>query len=274
MSLSYPILCALAGDKPSRLSQAMHNAGFRSLGLPYAYVAFDTTDTKQVLTAMRVLGIRGMSLTIPHKEAALSLVDSLSEEAQAIGAINTVLHQEGKLIGYNTDCYGIERSLDEAGFSLQGRRVLVLGAGGAARAAVWSVKKLGAREVVVANRHLERARSIGEAFGVTVVSMKEIGAWKGEQFELLIQATPLGSSLVASDRKSYGIDLDKLSKEHCVFDFVTKETFLTIKAREAGATVIQGVRMLLFQAERQFELFTGQKAPLMVMEQALDKELG
>ena len=111
--LSYPRLCGLLARKPTRLGQAMHNAGFAELGLPFAYVAFDTEDTAHALDTMRRLGFRGFSLTIPHKETALPLLDECSREASVIGAVNTVVNSGKSLFGENTDWIGVRDSLLE-----------------------------------------------------------------------------------------------------------------------------------------------------------------
>ena len=109
-----PIICGLLANQPTKLSLAMHTAGYKALGLNFIYQTFDTIDTKEALENMRAKSIRGLSLTIPHKENAMSLIDEVSKSAKIIGAVNTVVNQDGKLSGDNTDCYGIAEAFREA----------------------------------------------------------------------------------------------------------------------------------------------------------------
>lgn len=243
----------------------MHNAAFQAKGLAFTYVSFSTDDTARVIDSMRSLGFRGLSLTIPHKESALSLVDTVSEEAQSIGAINTVVNTDGILAGYNTDTVGIERALTEANYLVAGRRVLVLGAGGAARALLFTLRKLGASSILLANRTQSRAGRLAAEFQLTVIPFAEFGNVSPDSFDLLVNATPLQE--VAS-----AFSFPKLTPKHGVFELVTQETELVRTARAARAQVILGTRMLLYQAVEQFQLFTEEEAPLQVMEQALVAE--
>ena len=266
-ALSFPRLCALLGSHPSRLSQAMHNAAFKAAGLPFVYVACATENTRFGLEAMRSLGFRGLSLTIPHKEAAVLLVDSLSEDAKKIAAVNTVINSGTELSGHNTDWQGIVTALAEAGLvELSQKTVLVLGAGGAARAALYALSKLSAGKVYVANRTLARAVALAAEFLIEPVPY---AAAQGllERVDLIIQTTPLASA--AHPVSSYPFDVRGLGSRHTVFDMVTKETPLLTAARTQGAQVIPGIRMLLHQATAQFALFTDQQADVRVMEEAL-----
>lgn len=269
---SYPALCALCGRKPTTLSQSMHNAGFRALSLPFVYVAFDTIDTNMAIMAMRELGIRGYSLTIPHKETALPLVDELSVHARAVGAINTVINSQGKLKGYNTDVYGIQGAFDECRVELRDKRVLILGAGGAARAAIWTCLDQGAAEVVVWNRSEARLASIKSYWSELRTETGSILPKDLDSFEVIVNSTPIDSRPGESVNQ-YPFALEGISDRQVVFDMVTCDTTLLKISRNRGARTISGVRMLLFQALKQFYLFTDCEAPFAVMEEALLKEL-
>jgi shikimate dehydrogenase len=266
---SYPSLCALAGKKPSKLSQAMHNAAYAYLNMAYTYVAFDTTDTAGVINAMRALGIRGLSLTIPHKEAALGLVDELSTEASEIGALNTVVNENGRLIGYNTDCYGVEEAFRQGEIDVNGNRALIIGAGGAARAVIYALRNLNVGSIVVTNRTKERAIKLKNLFGVDMFLHEDMKGKDLKEFDLLINATPLGSSLY--NETEHNFSFSSISKRACVFDLVANETPLILYARKNGLKFIHGTSMLLYQAARQFELFTKQSGPLEVMKKALEQ---
>ncbi|MCC6220901.1 MAG: hypothetical protein IT291_06650, partial [Deltaproteobacteria bacterium] len=222
--LCFPHLCALAGKNPSKLSQAMHNAAFRALNLPFSYVAFNTTDTAFVIEAMRRLGIRGLSLTIPHKEIAFSLVDEVEGPAQKVGAINTVVNSGATLTGFNTDVFGITQALREAHVDdLSGKNVLILGAGGAARAAIYAAGELGATSVSLANRTDHRAELLAKDFsGQNVIHLRsdELPNVSLADFTLIINATPLGS--IATDSAELKLDLSQLGENICVFDMATR----------------------------------------------------
>lgn len=273
-NLSYPRLCALCGTKPTKLSQSMHNAGFEHLGLPFKYVAFDTEDTKSAIEFMRSFGLRGYSLTIPHKVQAMALVDEVDENAQPAGAINTVINDTEKLKGYNTDIFGITESLRESNvISLKGKRILLLGAGGASRAALCALAQLGAEDICIANRTKDKAETLAKEFSASAISYKELTEKGIKEFDLIINTAPFGSKLMPQGTFSYPFELSEIRSEQIIFDAVTNKTGLTHAAENATATVVYGSRMLLFQAVKQFELFTNEQAPVAIMQQALDKAL-
>ncbi len=269
--LSFPRLCGLLAERPTKLSQAMHNAAFRDFGLPFSYVAFDTVDTAAAIGAMRVLGIRGYSLTIPHKERAAPLVDSVSREAREIGAINTIVNTGSELIGENTDWRGIVRALSEKGRSYIGGSAVIVGAGGAAAAAIYALKALGLATISVSNRTEARAKELAATHGVGMIQYSALEKLSADSLTLFVNATPVGSHL--SRETDFGFELTKPLAE-VVFDMVTKETPLLQKSKEAGAQIVGGLRMLLHQAADQFQLFSELTAPLDTMERALYGQAG
>ncbi len=266
-ALAYPRLCGLAAKTPSRLSQAMHNAGFIACGLPFSYIAFPSSDTAFILQAMRKLGWRGLSLTIPHKEAALAHLDVLSAEAQAVAAVNTVINDGHRLWGFNTDTFGIQKSLSEVGFEAHGSSVLVLGAGGAARAAVYTLKQLGASQIIVVNRDSARAERLAASFGCDFSTINDLPGVLQQRPKLIINATPLGENA----ELSLPLQPADVGPESYVFDFITRPiTPLLTQAQSLGAHTVQGTRMLLYQALEQFRLFTEIEAPKTTLESALE----
>lgn len=246
----------------------MHSAAFAYLGLDFTYVAFDTVETEQALSAMRALGIRGYSLTIPHKEKALPLVDELSQEAKKIAAINTVINENGRLIGYNTDCFGISEAFRERAVSLKDKNAFIFGAGGASRAAIYTLQNEGAAKIFIANRTDARAKALAKEFSLEQIACQELSTFSFSEIDIFINSTPVGSHL--TDEK-YPFKLDWISKNQVIFEMVTRETELVKGAAKKSAISISGLRMLLFQAVKQFEYFTGEKAPLAVMESALSR---
>lgn len=258
--LCFPRLCGLLAANPSRLSQAMHNAGFKALNLDYVYSAFSTIDTELSLKTCRELGFRGLSLTIPHKVAAMPLVDTLSDEAKKIGSINTVINDGDHLHGFNTDYFGIMQALNEIDF--QGSNALVIGAGGASRGALFALQKLGVGDIKICNRSADKAIELAKEFNVESVALDQVGKIVAHDSYLIVNSTPATELF----------DLSLINSQHTVFDMITAETVLIKKARENGAKVIPGIRMLLHQALMQFELFTEKAAPKAEMEAALLQE--
>ena len=267
-------ICKLVAEKPTQLSRSMHNAAFEARGLAFIYEVLDTSDTALAIEEMRSQNIRGYSLTIPHKEAALKLIDLIDSAAEDVGAVNTVINNKEILTGYNTDVYGIEEALKEVRPLSEIKRAFVLGAGGAARAAVKVLTTSTKCEVCITNRTKERAEALASDFNCNALTIEE--ALKIERpFDLLINSTPIGSHLAEDFSNNQASVLGKLSEQAVVFDMVTKEkTALLDLAEKQGLKTVSGPRMLLHQAVKQFELFTGTSpAPLQEMEKALYKEL-
>ena len=256
------------------LSPAMHNAAFAKLGLPHRYEAKDVSAEQlaAALDRMRRDDVLGANVTIPHKEAVLRLVDEVSDEARQVGAVNTVIRREGRLVGDNTDRVGFRRGLEAAGIlEISNQDVLVLGAGGAARACVLELR--GENDVLVANRALERAERLIASMPQTPgAEIRAIGWDEARRLTLvgaLVNATPLG---VNGEDALEGFALDPLPAIVADLVPVAAETPLVRRAREAQhVRVMDGLLMLLHQAARSFELWTGVPAPLEVMRAALPR---
>jgi shikimate dehydrogenase len=255
------------------LSPQMHNAAFAHLGLNYIYVAWEVApqNLKLAMDGVRGLGIVGLNVTIPHKEKVGEFLDALSEEAEMVGAVNTVQNLKGKLIGYNTDVEGFKRAL---GVDVRGKRAVLLGAGGAGRAVAYALVSSGA-SCIILNRTEERARELAEKYknlgaiegrALTPSNLKE--AMKGA--DILINATSLGMK----GEEIEGVD-EVLKEGILVMDLVynPRETPLLRMARERGAEIVEGWKMLLHQGAFSFEIWTGRKAPIEVMEKVLQKIL-
>ena len=242
------------------LSPQMHNAAFNHLGLNQAFLAFKAKKAAEAAAAIKTLGLRGASITIPHKEAIMEHLDEVDDVGQAIGAVNTVVVQEGRLLG-------VVRALEQV-TELGGKRCLVLGAGGAARAAIFGLQKRGA-EVCLTNRNQERGRSLTAEMNCTFVEWQ---SWERLEIELLINATPVGMS---ATRDQSLISLQQLKGSMVVLDMVYRplETRLLKDAATAGSICVSGLEMLLYQGVAQFEIWTGEEAPVEVMRQALVESL-
>jgi shikimate dehydrogenase len=248
----------------------MHLAGYRALGLAFTYVPFQVTDVAGALTGMRALGIRGLGISMPYKQTVMPLLDAIDPAATAIGAVNTVVNDGGHLTGYNTDAPGAVRAFEEIR-PLAGARVLLLGAGGAAKALAHGFTERGAR-VTIANRDRARAAALAAATGARAAAGLE-EANRAGNYDAVVNATSIGMDHVEAKSP---VPEAALHPELLVMDIVYKpiETELVRAARRKGATVVHGGRMLLHQAARQFELYTGKDAPLEAMESALLAQIG
>jgi len=263
-------ICCLIGDPVEHsLSPLIHNAGYQALGINYAYVPFRVSDIKQAIEGIRGLGIRGASITLPHKTSAIKYIDKIDPLAEEIGAVNTIVNDDGVLTGYNTDCDGALKALEEV-TTLNGKRAVLIGSGGAALAIAVGLKAKGVK-LVVLNRTEEKAKKLAQKVNAEgsggLDKLAEISS-----ADILINATPVGM-LPETDRSI--IPKDLLHNRLTVFDIISnpKETRLLIEAREMGCAVVYGYKMLLYQAAKQFELFTGHQAPLPAMESALTQAL-
>ncbi|MBN2809337.1 MAG: shikimate dehydrogenase [Deltaproteobacteria bacterium] len=249
------------------LSPVMHNAAFKELDLEAYFTAFQVADLKAALTGVRALGIAGLSVTLPHKTEIIPYLDWVDASAQAIAAVNTVVNRQGQLCGYNTDATGALAAL-QAKVTLAGRRVLVVGAGGAARALVYGLVKAGA-QVAIVNRTPVRGLALAEAFAVQYLNFSES---KDFEAEILVNTTSLGMT-PASDQLAVPEAL--LVSPRVVMDIVYNplHTRLLAAAQAKGAQIIDGLEMFIGQGALQFTLWTGQTAPLAVMRQAVLKQL-
>jgi len=246
----------------------MHTAAFRALGLDAVYVAFGTEDTAGAVAAMRALGIRGLGVTTPHKLRVGAFVDRIDAAAAAIGAINTLVNDDGVITGHNVDWIGAQRAIGEA-IDVAGRPVAVIGAGGGARAIAYGLARAGGR-ITLYNRSAENGEAVAAALGVAFGGAPGALAAAG-RYDVICHATPVGFH----DEGAMIVPVEGLNRalrpDTVVFDAVAlpPETALLRVARAAGCRTVAGVRMQLHQAAFQFELYTGRTPDLAVMERAL-----
>jgi shikimate dehydrogenase len=248
----------------------MHLAGYAAIDLPFTYVPFRVTDLDGAVGGVRALGIRGVGVSMPFKQDVMRLLDALDPLAARIGAVNTVVNDDGRLTGHNTDALGAVRALEEVR-ALAGARVLVLGAGGAARAVVHGLVERGAR-VTVANRSQAKADEVARSAGAASPPL-DVALARISEADIVVNATSRG--MVEVDAAS-PVPEGALGEGQVVMDIVYKPitTELVRAARRRGATVVHGGRMLLHQAAAQFELYTGVRAPLEAMDAALREQIG
>jgi len=267
---AYTIVCCLIGNPVEHsLSPLIHNAGYQALGINYVYIPFQVKDIKRAIEGIRGLGIRGASITLPHKTSAIKYLDKIDPLAKEIGAINTIVNNEGVLTGFNSDYHGALKALEEV-TSLGGKRAVLIGSGGAALAIAVGLKKKGVK-LVVLNRTEDKARKLARQ-----VNAEDFGGLKKlplvSAADILINATSVGMWPKVNESI---IPKHLLHNRLTVLDTVynPKETRLLSEARERGCAIVYGYKMLLYQAAMQFELFTEHQAPLKAMESALTQAL-
>jgi shikimate dehydrogenase len=248
----------------------MHEAAYHALGLAFTYVPFEVSDLPGAIAGMRALGIRGLGISQPFKQEVMPLLDELEPLAERIGAVNTIVNGGGHLVGHNTDWIGASRALLEetsALRTLEGARVLLVGAGGAARAVAFGLREHGA-ETTIANRDADKAAALAAAVGATARPFDEVD--RAHDYDIVVNATSLGQADVGPESP---IPEQALRAGQIVMDIVYKplQTRLVQTARARGAVVLHGGRMLLHQAAAQFELYTGRPAPLAAMQAALHR---
>ncbi|MFZ1986292.1 MAG: shikimate dehydrogenase [Desulfatitalea sp.] len=274
--------CMVIGNPIAHsLSPALHNAAYEALGLDFVYVACRVEDVKNALAGMRALGnFRGMSITIPHKIEAMKYVDEIREVDRAIGSINTVVHEGERLIGLGTDGPGALKALEDAGVKLNGKQVLMLGAGGAARAIAFTLAReatlsgltlLDINEPLMQGLRTDLTEGTSLAVAAALLDARSL-AEAMERADVIVHCTSVGMhpkqgvSLIPSDLFRHG---------QVVFDIVYTplETKLLADARARGLQTISGVEMFVHQAVLQFEQFTGVVAPVAVMRQVVMEHL-
>jgi len=274
-------VCGLIGYPVGHsMSPAMFNAAFRELGLDYVYVTFPVREGElgTAIAGMKALNVRGVNVTIPHKVAVVPLLDELSPLAQKIGAVNTVINDDGCLRGSNTDADGFLGPLLERGIDPQGRRVVVQGAGGAARAVSFILAERGA-QLVLLNRKPERAIELAQVIFRAFqreVSALELNVSNLEnvlgEADILVNTTSVG---MAPNDGDSPVPAGLLRPGLVVYDIVYNpvRTRLLREAEAAGATVIGGLDMLVWQGALAFEQWTGREAPRQLMKNEAIKAL-
>ncbi len=269
-------VCAIIGDPVEHsLSPVMHNAAFKKLGLNLVYVAFKVTKNglKDAISGARSLGLRGLSVTMPHKNAVIDYLDEIDSVAKAIGSVNTILNNQGKLIGYDTDGNGAMIALQENGISTEEKKMLLLGAGGAAKAIAFQAAQE-VEELVVVNRTPEKAKQLAELlrnkFGKKVkggMLSAEVLEEEIKTTDILVNATSVGMN---PDVNMSPVPSNLLHSDLCVMDIIYNplETKLVRDARSVGAKIVLGVEMLLYQGAVALEIWTNYPAPVDVMKKA------
>jgi 3-dehydroquinate dehydratase/shikimate dehydrogenase len=250
-------------------SKYIHNACFKEKGLEFVFVPFkvERPELREFMENFREFGFRGAAVTMPHKTEIIKHIDNVDETAEKIGAVNTILNTRGKIVGYNTDYYGAVEALKEK-TKLEGKKVLVIGAGGAARAIIYGLKRDGAK-VTVANRTAEKAKKLATEFNVGQGSLKNMRELVASH-DIIINATSVG---MHPDADRALINEGEFAPGKVVMDvvYVPRMTKLIRIAKKYKCSTITGERMLLYQAVGQFRLWTRKEPDLKAMERAFPK---
>ncbi|WP_459448907.1 shikimate dehydrogenase [Robinsoniella peoriensis] len=259
----------------------MEEAAFAKMGLDYRYLTIkvEKEDLGRAMNAVRAFGMKGVNLTIPHKVNVLAYLDELSEAAEIIGAVNTVVNRNGKLFGENTDGKGFLTALKKEGIEVRKKKIVILGAGGAARAIGVECALDGAFKITVVNRNEDRGMELAELIETRTNAAGRFEKWEGsysipEDTDILINATCVGLYPNISDKPN--INYDTIRSGMAVSDVVFNDpnTRFLQEAGRRGAKTVNGLGMLAQQGALNFTLWTGVCAPVEVMEDTLKKEFG
>jgi shikimate dehydrogenase len=263
------------------LSPGMHNAAFDSVGLDHIYVPFNvkTEELEDAINGARAMGIRGLNITIPHKTEIIKYLDYLDIAAGLIGAVNTIEFGENGAVGHNTDGIGAIRAIEEV-TPVKEKKIMVLGAGGAARAISFQLLLSEAENLVISNRTIEKAQELKDDLVEKLdqeVIITDLGSDLKKELEdtdILINTTPIG--MYPNINHKPLVTADMMHKELIVNDIVYNplKTGLIMEAEKAGAKTISGIKMLMYQGIESFRIWTGIEPPIEIFQNALLKEMG
>ncbi len=275
------ILCVIGHPIEHSMSPVIHNAALNDLALDYVYLAFDvlTNDLEKAILGIKKGNIKGINVTIPHKEAIIPYLDELDPLSKQIGAVNTIKNEGGVLLGRNTDALGAKQALLDAGFKIEGKKALILGAGGAARAISFALSEK-SDEIFISNRTEERAIKLAKELQEKA-KIKATGKDMSEKtlrtlaysVDILINTTPIGMYPK--------IDISPISKDFLnenlfVFDIIYNplQTRLLKDAKETGSKILNGLDMFINQGALAFEWWTGKKPNVKLMKEKIIEQLG
>ncbi len=266
----------LGYEIPYTLSPALHNSAFRYYGMNWVYLPLRVAPQgiSAAISGLKALGFRGFNVTIPHKLQVVGLVDRLEGDAEAMGAVNTVVIEGGTLVGHNTDAEGFSAFMRELEIAVEGEAVMIIGAGGAARAVALAVARGGASRIMVANRTVDKAESLAEALKkvipateISVKSFDREGMREVGECSLVVNCTPL------TGEGDLPLDMEEISPHAWAVDlkYGREKTAFLREAGKKGARIADGAGMLLHQAGISFRLWTGMEPPLARMRSAIEE---
>lgn len=255
------LFCVFGNPVRHSKSPDIHNVNFQHYNMNAVYLAFEIDNISKAIAAMKTLNIKGASVTIPFKESIMKFLDWIHEDAVAIGAVNTVINTDGKLLGYNTD--HMAAILPLIPFGIQGKTVCIIGAGGAAQAVAYGIQKENGRLVII-NRNKERGERLASKYAADFIPMEEAGRIKSVQADIIINTTSLGMS---PHMDVTPFPTANLNHRMIVMDIVYTplKTKLLYEAQNRGCKIIDGLSMFLHQGAAQFKLWTGETPDIELM---------
>jgi len=258
-----PMLTGIVGsDIRYTRSPAMHDAAFRHLNIKGKYLVFDTPSLDRIGGMILDYDVRGVNVTKPYKTDIIDHLDSCDIATMEIGAVNTVVNDHGRLKGYNTDVFGIEKAFKMNSVEVDGKRALILGSGGAARSCAYFLSNTGC-DVTVTGRNADSVKRVASDLSVTARERTSVAV---KAYDIIVNCTPIGKG---NDILDYPVRIEQIGRSQTVFDMVYGDTRLTDLANELGCTVVRGEDMLAYQGIRSFELFTSKKIQYKVMRDAV-----
>lgn len=277
-------VCGLFGFPVEHsFSPAMHNAAFQSSGLNWAYLPFPVLPDQLAMAVQGIisLNLAGVNITVPHKQRVTPLLDEVDPTAAKLGAVNTIVNCGGKLVGYNTDGAGFIRSLaEEAHFQPRGKKVLLIGAGGAARAVAFTLALSGCKAIYLTNRTLETAIELAREIALNCGTPTEVLPWGYNlpteavaEMDLVVQTTSLGMWPNIQAAPEFPFAAMHSGQVVCDLIYTPRQTSFLQQASARGATILNGLGMLLYQGVLAYELWTGQAAPVEIMKEVLEGQL-
>ena len=261
------LFCVVGYPIGHSLSPIMHNTAFNIMNLNAVYLAFETEDIEDFVKGVRAFGVKGASVTIPHKTSVMKMLDELDETAIKIGAVNTIVNRSGILVGYNTDAIGAFKALEEK-ISINGKSCIIVGAGGAAKAIGYILKENGT-DLKVANRSQKRGEELADLLSCPFIPLDKI---EGVEADILVNTTPVG---MFPEIAKCPVPENILKKGMVVMDIIYNpiKTKLLAAAESRSCCIIDGLSMFIKQGAEQFRLWTGLEPPLKEIKEAVTKVL-
>jgi shikimate dehydrogenase len=273
------LYCIIGNPIKHSFSPAIHNAAFQKLGINAVYTAFEVSDLRNAIAGIKALGISGASVTIPHKVAIIPFLDEVSDIAGMIGSVNTIVNNNGKLAGANTDAYGFYHSLSLETI-VDEKTIAVIGSGGSARAACFALFYYARpKKLIILARNASSREEIKNnllqkfpGLDTSQIETADISIWKiwKDKIDIVVNTTPIG---MKPDVNSSPLDLESMPENRIAMDLIYNpaETLFLKRAKDKKCVAISGIEMLLHQGIQQFEIWTEEKAPVEVMRKALKK---
>jgi len=261
------VVCISVAEKPGNFGATVFNTAFDELDMDFIYKPFlvHAKDLEGAIQGVRALGMRGCGVSMPHKMTVMQYLDTIDPSAKSIGAVNTIVNDAGKLTGYNTDFEGA-KTMMTFDYSVSGKRVVVVGAGGAARALIQAAKESGAKDIVVTNRDENRGEEVAQMFCVRFSPWDERENFSGD---LLVNATPVG--MRPDDNPIFSKEM--IGRFEALFDVVVsaQDTRIIEMARDIKMTTLPGIRMAALQGMAQFKLYTGRDISESIMKKSTER---